>query len=255
MISQSDRHIYTINQSIPNHSMTYWQHVKMQRIENENDFGQSSRCGCAFEKAARRPLETSPGAAVLQFHLRSECSVRTCQKIQLQPAWRILIWTFHIWTFFIFVSCEVWGSLCSISSESERTSQPITALTTASYLPKLIFGSLPQKMLSIRSYGGNQTESPQWISHLHDCLILNSGLCVKSITMPGLTRLHTIIRFSKPAAKRGDFIWFFFKLHQGLGNDFVACLFQKDKVFPLHFKAQACACCICSNEFYTLSSL
>lgn len=107
-------------------------------------------------------------------------------------------------------------------------------------------------MLSIRSYRGNQTESPQRILHLHDCLMLNSGLRLKRITMLAPMRLHTIIRhFSKLAAKKRDF----FKPQQGPGNDFVACLFQTDKVFPLHFKAQTCARCICTNEFYTLSSL
>lgn len=38
---------------------------------------------------------------------------------------------------------------------------------------------------------------------------------------------------------------FFFKPQQRLGNDFVTCLFQKDTVFPQHFKAQTCARCIC----------
>lgn len=87
-------------------------------------------------------------------------------------------------------------------------------------------------MLSIRSYRGNQTESPQRILHLHDCLILNSGLGVKRITMLATTRPLTIIRFSKPAAKGV----FSFNPQLGLGNDFVACLFQKDKVFPLQFQ-------------------
>lgn len=146
-------------------------------------------------------------------------------------------------TFFIFVSCEVWEDLHSISSESDRTAHPITALTTASYLPKLIFGSLPQKMLSIRSYRGNQNPIPA-------ANLASSWLLDLELWPPREENYHAgtdaaahYYPLFKPGCKKRDF--FFFKPQQGLGNDFVACLSQKDKVFPQHFKAQTCVRCIC----------
>lgn len=107
-----------------------------------------------------KQVQQQPCYSFMSTSALPECSVKTCQNLSCsQHEFGFGHFTSEHFSFF--VSCEVLESLYSISSASDRPAQPITALTTASYLPKLVFASLPQKMLSIRSYRGNQTESPQ----------------------------------------------------------------------------------------------